>query len=742
MARKTDTFLFQKQLTSLVLTLVETHTTTHVVMEAACDYFLMVNTVPFQQRHPGLRQPLFHRLLGACVQHATLPLDFTTWQNADFDRDTWVRFREQILCDLLDNCFGILPTGYLGLISNKLDTAQSWQEIESATFAARAAAGAVKRLVTQRASERDSSTQSETSDRTTAETWLRTTLTRIGDASQTPPPPSSQIFASHPLVIAGTCRLVGAFAPWLGLEKNIEIPQKCASYLLLATTAPGAFRFASGAFRDVCARCADFFASTPGTLDGILEAATRAMPDSPPPNSEESFSGSGPGANSFGGGFGELDDDRSGVVEGLARVVAAVTDPAAAVAAAKKLTAPIVARALRHAEKAQAGSGSPLPLAHELKLLASAVRFLEFPNFDEMTRRVASCMGNQSEQSVRARPTHPAVACLSEAWPALAAFNAEPWRSSAEITDAVCQVYQKTLLSAKQQSVTLLPHFLEALKNTFVAHRHVSCLDCLAVATETFSEVAVPSQRQGVGNPEIGNAIEGVFVAVVDAAAACLSTHPIAENADLARALFEYAHKHALFAPAAFLTAKSDANGGLVCHELLSLALATLATREAPDAMRSAVTLVNSTVQPGDKASASHVWRTCRPVSVDAFFASRGEAVVKALLVSGADSAPRLSLPRIAQTLHAIQMAYNDPGRSNVVDAWIRNALSDPRFPCPDCAVDERTRRAFCGIVAAGHDGPRNGQPPPPRRWAACCVDFFQIARGELGADALLGYQM
>ena len=89
-------------LTETVLRLAESHE--RPVMEAAADYFLMLNTVPTSQRHPSAGEPLFRRLAAACLRRAELPADFTSWEEADEDRDTFVRFREQILADLLDNC--------------------------------------------------------------------------------------------------------------------------------------------------------------------------------------------------------------------------------------------------------------------------------------------------------------------------------------------------------------------------------------------------------------------------------------------------------------------------------------------------------------------------------------------------------------------------------------------------------------------------------------------------------------
>ena len=188
------------------------------------------------------------------------------------------------------------------------------------------------------------------------------------------------MFASHPLVVAAAARVVGAYAPWLGQAAGRGdtegVARGCAAYLLAALQAPEAFGYASGAFHAHCAQSADAFARRE-TVHGLLDAAESALPEAPPAFSN----GGGDAAGAFGGGGVDGDDDRAGVAEGLARVVAAVADPREAAACAKRLTAPIMARA-------EATGELPNALAAELKLFASAVRFLEFPGFDAAAQKL------------------------------------------------------------------------------------------------------------------------------------------------------------------------------------------------------------------------------------------------------------------------------------------------------------------------------------------------------------------
>ena len=104
-----------------------------------------------------------------------------------------------------------------------------------------------------------------------------------------------------------------------------------------------------------------------------------------------------------------------------------------------------MARAARHAARAEATGELPSALAAELKLFASAVRFLEFPGFDAAARRATRKTSTESSSELE----HPALAALGEAWPTLVAFTAEPWRSVPAVADATCAVFQKALLCAK-----------------------------------------------------------------------------------------------------------------------------------------------------------------------------------------------------------------------------------------------------------------------------------------------------
>lgn len=709
------------ELTDVVLALAEAHE--RPVMEAAADYFLMINTVPVADRHPALGAPLFERLVAACVRRATLPADFTAWDEADEDRDTFSRFREQILADLLDNCYGMTRGQYLAQIGGYLTNANSWQAAEAAVFAARAVAAPLKRRVVPAAKRLgrfedgdDDNDPAVAADRAASDAFLSQLFQRVGEAGAAAASGGQPgVFASHPLVMESTARMAGSYASWLGQTPSGRARAGgVAGYLLAAMRVPEAFGRAAVAFGNVCARCGSTFGDAE-TLGRLVAGAEAATPDAPPPRDL--------GA---GGDLGEGDDSRAAIVEGLARVLAGLSDAALAADFGRRLAAPAAARARARATEAGANPTEAQVglIAAEIRLIASAVRFLEFPSIADAAARGGAGGGASA-------PEHPAVAVLSAAWPTLSAFAAEPWRGVGTVVDATCDVYIRALLCAKRAATPLLPHILESLRDTFATHHHPACLDALATAAEAMSVEgggagagAGPTSDPavaGIPDPAVAEAFASTFAAMANASAACLSANPIADKADVARATFECAQRMALFAPAALFAA------GDALRTTLSIALAALGTMER-DAIRSAVALLSTMVAPGEKASASATWRAGR-AAVDEFARTRGEELVRAALVAGGSTCPRQILRPLAQLLHALRGAYQQP-----VDAWLTATVSSPTFPTAELAAGEGERATFCGLATR--------TPLPPPRWVAACVDFFLICQREIDADALVGYQM
>ena len=548
-------------------------------------------------------------------------------------------------------------------------------------------------------------------DRAASDAFLSQLFQRVGEAGAAAASGGQPgVFASHPLVMASTARMAGSYASWLGQTSSGRARAGgVAGYLLAAMRVPDAFGRAAVAFGNVCARCGSTFGD-PETLRRLVAGAEAATPDAPPPRDL--------------GAGGDLG-------EGMIRARRSWRDSRESSRVFRTRRSPPSSesdwrRRRRKARRIATETGANPDetraglIAAEIRLIASAVRFLEFPSIANTA---------YTAHASASAPEHPAVAVVSAAWPVLSAFAAEPWRGVGAVVDATCDVYIRALLCAKRAATPLLPHVLESLRDTFAAHHHPACFDALATAAEAMSveggggagASANPAGVPGIQDPAVAEAFASTFAAMANAAAACLRANPIAEKADVARAAFECAQRLALFAPAT-LFAASDA-----LKTVLAIAVAALGTMER-DAIRSAVALLSTMVAPGEKASASATWRAGR-AAVDDFARTRGEELVGVALVAGGSTCPRQILRPLAQLLHAFRGAYQHP-----VDAWLTATVSSPTFPTAELAAGEGERATFCGLATR--------TPLTPPRWVAACVDFFLICQREIDADALVGYQM
>ena len=605
------------RLTELVLACVETHG--REVMEAAADYLLMLNTVSTRERHPALREPLFERVLAAaCSRHAALP--------DDEDEETWERFREHVLADVLETCYGALGARYFEILHSALAApGVSWRTAEAAAFAARAPAREASRKVVVNThsaggdalemNNSDALEERVRTERALAATFgavvsANTANTGVVSAEQQQSP-----FAAHPRATSSACRLAGAYAAWFGggsAEGGRALAKPVVGFLLAALRSggPAAFPDAAVAFRATCARCAKAFAKDPGFVDALIRGVDEATP------SEGVFVGgtrstagnesSNAASNQPSGG----EDRRACVVEGLARVVASVRDPANAVAFARRLVANAVARANALCAEAGAGSSSSSfaaaagKAASEIRLVASAIRFLEF-----------GAWANEY--------AHPAMAALESAWPTLAALDAEPWRGEATLAGACHETYAAATLCARRHATPVAPRVVESLTASFQARRHPSALDALATALEVLSTVGGVELRTADGtspggHPEAKGGDSRRTLPTLDPEArvffaksfdACVSASATAFardgfDADVARAAFEHAKAHLVFAPAVSFASPA------AVQALVRMATATLAERSSErDAASAAITFLSTLANPGERAMKNAEWR-------------------------------------------------------------------------------------------------------------------------------------
>ena len=233
--------------------------------ETCIEYFLMLNTVPLAERHPGLHTPLWTKLVVEVSSIAQFPSDFTTWEEAlEDDEDSFHRFREQSLGDALDTMFGVLKGQYLQYAGSKLQQPGSWQEAEAAVFTLRIVAVSVKAY----AMAARNITSASPEERDGVHQFL---VDMFALLVTDPSAPQAHVFRINPEIVQSLCRLIGSYAAWLG-----KFPQNnlgaILQYLLSAMALPGAFRHAATAFRNVCSRCANQM-SEPANVNSLVQVA-------------------------------------------------------------------------------------------------------------------------------------------------------------------------------------------------------------------------------------------------------------------------------------------------------------------------------------------------------------------------------------------------------------------------------------------------------------------------------------
>ena len=610
------------KLVALVLSLMERHG--REVTEVAIDFFLMVDTVGASSRHESMRAPMHARLVEVLLKQSTLPDDFTTWDVAEEDAETFERFREYVVSDLLDNCYSVLRGQYLNIVSGVLSSARSWHSAESGAFALRVAAGTIKEDL-----EESTSTADETV------TFLTQLFSTIAEHTVD----NAGLFSSHALVRAETCKMIASYSFWLGRktaagEESAALTRGILMYVTAAFPYELAWPHAASAFKNICARCARQL-NDPATFNALLEHTERCVANVRPKldNPDER-------------------DERTSVMEGLSRVVATMPIAQASQASARLIT-PVLAQCRLCAAEVASTSALASPeasraMAAELSLIASAVRFLEF--------------------SPSANVEHPAISVLGAAWPTLEEIAQAPaWRAPC-VAKSLSSIYVAALLSAKANSVGMIVPMLESIARSFTATKEPCFLEPVSTAIEVASTSSSESGASEIfpSAPHVGTALGAAFAQLVNETASCALAYPSsAETWERADALFTTTRAFIIFAPAHGL-----ANEAL--FTALDLAVQALELREyAP--VRSALALLNALIAPGEKSKTSAPW-LANAARVNEFLASRGARLCRTILTAASSGVtPRVAI-RAACTFLAVLL---EQARDTVVP-WILAAAAEP----------------------------------------------------------------
>eukprot|EP00899_Mesostigma_viride_P005090 jgi/Mesvir1/14582/Mv05258-RA.2 len=718
------------------------------VVEVAVDYFAALNTVPVAARPHHLQGPLYVRLLQhALLRHAMYPEGFTCWAEhvGDMDEDSFHRFREQVLTDILDTAYGLLRSQYLQYITAALQAATNWQATEAALFAVRCVSISVKsRVLPERVSEGVDpaiAADCEESNKLLSGLFQRIAQAgigggRMGDAHAgvggmgspgvVPGVPS---FSSPGVLVASASRLIGAYASWFGNCSGAFV-EGVLAYLLNAMQVPDAWSQAASAFRSLCARCCAHLRDE-ALLSRLISSLHEQLATQHQHHQQQQQShGQGRAHGSSASSSGAMPlDDKVALVEGLARVVASL--PAnQAVAMAQRLASPFTARIAQLAAVPPSGSVSPAQaaaLAEELAQFGAVLRFLEF-------------------NTVRAAAEHPAMAVMQAAWPLLEQVAGTPaWRSQPDVIAHLCGAYTNVVLSCKGFAVPLAPPMLQALVALVADGQHAPCLGAIGTMVEIFAPAieeeggggAQQSQRTGDSaaggevwpHPRLpGSLFDSVAQQVCGVVFSYLQGVDLARHDELLRALFDMAHRYLLFRPASILSLPSF-------PVILVLASACVRLKER-DPVRAALVFLAYLLAPPDKQlRCTQQWHA-HGGAVDSALQQYGKPLVESLLRAAADSAPQALVRNVGGVLFAlVAWAGAGAGRLDVLQAWLVEALSAPDFPgVLDGTLTDVDKGRFCQCVLRRPSLPRG-------RFEAMVVDFGAVCRREGTIDALLMYQ-
>jgi hypothetical protein len=465
--------------------------------ETCIEYFLMLNTVPLAERHPGLHTPLWTKLVVEVSSIAQFPSDFTTWEEAlEDDEDSFHRFREQSLGDALDTMFGVLKGQYLQYAGSKLQQPGSWQEAEAAVFTLRIVAVSVKAY----AMAARNITSASPEERDGVHQFL---VDMFALLVTDPSAPQAHVFRINPEIVQSLCRLIGSYAAWLG-----KFPQNnlgaILQYLLSAMALPGAFRHAATAFRNVCSRCANQM-SEPANVNSLVQVAQPVI------SSDTDLEG------------------KMDMVEGIARIISTMS-PADAAAAGEELLRPLVERIQQLIAVESNAANADMhasALAANIRLMAYAIGFLEFNDLS----------GNQ----------HPALRMMEGSWFVLNGVLTSPfWGGKETVVAAVCEVLQRALLCTKEAGEPLLGAVLPVIVAATEKHMNPHCLVVIGSAVEVLGTA-----------PSCAPHLRAAFEQVSEKVLTHLQQSDVALQADIVGAMFDLAGRYLVFSPSAVLQSRS-----------------------------------------------------------------------------------------------------------------------------------------------------------------------------------------
>jgi len=283
------------------------------------------------------------------------------------------------------------------------------------------------------------------------------------------------------------------------------------------------------------------------------------------------------------------------------------------------------------------------------------------------------------------------------------------------VVAAVCEVYQRALVSTRTSGHVLLPPLLSASAALFSASHHPGCCDVLGTVAEIFGEVK---------NAEVAAMQAGVLAGMISSTFNLLQGGANASNhGDLLRALYQMADRYLVFARDVLLEVPSF-------PQLIALASPAVRQREREPVLGGLVFLGRVFGTAGKAFSPEQQPQIDR---LTGCLVAEGPRLVTSLLMATADAVSRNLARPLAGTLWAVLQcdALGSAGRE-----WVVAAMQSPEFAgvCANVLPADEAARFCAALVRA---------PPLPRgRFDALVGDLSAVLRGEAAADVVMAYEM
>lgn len=639
----------------------------HSIMESAAEYFMLLNMVPMSDRHEQLREPLYNEVLLVCLKRVQFPQEYDSLEDLDPEEyDSFTKFREQTMCDILGQTYGILRLHYIRVCGEAITNNSCWQVAEAGMFALRSAAQNIKlRLFGERLGDLKQSVSTSSLQRERNETSsLLAQIFQVIVVGEIQSNSSGRILTCNELSINYCTMVIGAYAFWF--QQHIGSPiEDALIFCVRALLVRRAVSQAAIAFKALCIKCSAVLTSKEDIrhIENLVENSEKVLNQMMvAPRSEPDIS------------------DEKALIEGLAIIISKVKNGERCIGLARKLCYPLMYYLQQVAQQVNQLSNQPAANLHQLGvtttstlyLFAAAMRFLD----------ISHALRNISTETKRAiGNVDPIISMISDVWPALTAISSDiNMRTMPFVFKALCEFFSCAIKTTAEASCALLPVLVEMLIPICESHAYPCILETFAIAAEILGKI---------GNPDVDKALQRAASSASSSALALLHKTGIPENPELTQALLEMVHRFALFAPTTILTSP-------VIKVVVQMSVVAGGCREA-EVARSSYFFLSLLLAPGEKTLRDEVWKDNYP-EIRKLLSSESVSLVRMTLCSLAETAARQLHRQLSGILYCLIQLLGEEDFLKIASHF----LSQPEFPGTNTGhLTSDTSRMFLEVASS-----------------------------------------